>query len=82
MKMRRVFTDEEKLVVEAEELGVTLAELESQSGIGKSIPELQKRVLAARREYRDARAWYAAIASAVASIISAATALVAVLCAG
>jgi hypothetical protein len=41
--------------------------------------ELQRRLIAVKRHFRESRMWWLAFISAVASVISAATALVAIL---
>ena len=55
---------------EAEELGVSLSEL----GGPENWAELQKRVINAKRFKRESRLWAVALASAIASIISASAA--------
>jgi len=56
------------LLKEAEDLGVSLSEI----GGPINYAELQKRVMEAKRFQRENRLWIVALASAVASIISAA----------
>jgi len=62
------------LLKEAEDLGVSLSEI----GGPINYAELQKRVMEAKRFQRDSRLWAVALASAIASILSAAAAWYAV----
>ena len=55
---------------EAAKLGVSLSEI----GGPENWAELQKRVMEAKRFQRDSRLWLVALASAVASIVSASAA--------
>jgi hypothetical protein len=70
----------EELLREAAELGVSLRPLPDEKDLARFDfgpsgdivePALQARVLAARREKRDARLWQIALISAVASVVSA-----------
>jgi len=81
--MRKLLLGEE-LEKRALELGVDIqGPPRTQSVSGRSPRaddnELQKRVLEAERSIRDQRLWLIAVISAIASVVSAATALVAVL---
>jgi hypothetical protein len=58
------------LTHEARRLGVSLNGLSSATGV-RDEPELQRRVVVARRERRDARLWVLAVISAVAAVVSA-----------
>ena len=58
------------LLKEAAKLGVSTSEL----GGPENWAELQKRVMEAKRFHRESRVWIVALASAIASIISAAAA--------
>lgn len=74
----------EALEERARELGVDIeGELRTQSSSGRSprAPdyELQRRVLEAERAGRESKLWILAVVSAVASVLSAAAALIAVL---
>lgn len=74
----------EALEARARELGVDIeGELRTQSSSGRSprTPdyELQRRVLEAERAGRESKLWILAVVSAVASVLSAAAALIAVL---
>lgn len=57
----------DELIKEAEKLGVSLSEI----GGPINYAELQKRVIEAKRFKRESMAWFVALASAIASIISA-----------
>lgn len=67
----------DKLKKRAIELGVSLAELGTESGL-VSEPILQRRVMEAERFNRESKLWIIALASAIASIFSAIAAWVAV----
>jgi len=65
----------EPLLKEAKDLGVSLSEI----GCPVNYAELQRRVMEAKRFQRESRLWIVALASAVASIISAAAAWYAII---
>ena len=73
----------EELIKRAEELGIDISGspiTQSVSGRHKQADEheIQRRVIEAERSIRESRLWWLAVLSAIASIISAITALVAV----
>jgi hypothetical protein len=68
----------EPLIKEAEGLGVSLSEI----GGPINYAELQKRVMEAKRFQRESRVWMIALASAVASIVSAMAAWYAIVLVG
>ncbi|MBI5025564.1 MAG: hypothetical protein HZC12_02315 [Nitrospirae bacterium] len=81
--MKKILEGDE-LEQRARELGVDIqGELITQSSVGRheraSDYELQKRVIEAERSIRESRLWKLALISAIASVISAAAALLAVL---
>ena len=59
-----------ELLDRAEELGVSVNELYDSHGI-LAEPELQHRVIDAERAIRESRLWILALASAIASVVSA-----------
>ncbi len=76
IEMRKGLSEQEKLEY-AKSLGVSLKELYSSNGL-LSEPELDRRIIEAERARRENRLWIVAVVSAAASVISAATALIAV----
>jgi hypothetical protein len=73
----------DQLEQRARELGVDIAgELRTQSSSGRASRasdfELQQRVLEAERGIRESRLWILALVSAIASVLSAITAIIAV----
>jgi hypothetical protein len=54
----------------ARQLGVSISELGSSSGI-ESEPELDRRILEKERSIREQRLWWIALISALASVLSA-----------
>ena len=69
-------TEKEKLEY-AKNLGVSLNELYSESGI-LSEPELDRRIIEVERTQRESRLWIIAVISAIASVVSALAAWMAV----
>lgn len=73
-------TDAQELVRQCDELGVSW--LGQGDDRGHNVPELQRRLLEARRAVREHRLWLVAVFSMVIAVIAAAAAWVAVVRAG
>ena len=69
MIVKPILLQGEPLYEFAKKLGVSLHAAAGASGFNDAI--IQERVLAALRERRDARLWIVALASAIASVLSA-----------
>lgn len=75
--MRKLPNTEEEINDEAKKLGITFHTSANSTGLDHA--EMQKRIIAARADKRDSTLWLIALVSSIASAISAATAIVAVL---
>ena len=76
---KKLPTDEKEVLEHAQELGVsTHGTLNTHTGLA-NIPELQSRIINAKRAIREGRLWWVALISAIASMVSALAAWVAVM---
>jgi hypothetical protein len=77
LSWKRKLPTGDALEEEAARLGVSLQEIYKGGAQGRTIlnePELQRRILAAWADRRNARLWLLALVSAIASVLSAAAA--------